>query len=138
MPFIKGHTINYGMKGKKHSKATKRKMRKAQLGKNHLETTKRKISKTMTGRKLNYETWNKGKTEEKSIKWKGDGAGYSAMHKWIVRQKGNAKDQLCKCGRRAQEWSNINHKYRRILKDYVARCYKCHGKYDKEHKLLVK
>jgi len=29
------------------------------------------------------------------------------------------------------DWANIDHKYRRVLEDYIGLCKKCHRKYDK-------
>jgi len=65
--------------------------------------------------------------------WKGDNAGKYAMHKWVYKWKGKANH--CEdCGladpRRTYNWSNIDHKYRRVLEDYISRCIPCHRKYD--------
>ena len=37
-------------------------------------------------------------------------------------------------GRQIQ-WANIDHKYRRVLDDYIHMCAKCHGEYDRIHNL---
>lgn len=45
--------------------------------------------------------------------------------------------QMCGKNGNRIHWANINHKYRRILKDYIALCAKCHGEYDKINKLRI-
>jgi hypothetical protein len=70
--------------------------------------------------------------EEKSWNWKGDNAGYFAMHDWVERHKGKAS-HCVDCGTlnaKKYEWSNIDHLYRRNLDDYISRCSSCHKKYD--------
>lgn len=62
--------------------------------------------------------------------WKGDNAGYSAIHYWIYRQLGKAKKcsncgSIKKCG-----WANISGKYLRDIKDYKPLCYSCHSYFD--------
>ena len=64
--------------------------------------------------------------------WKGEKVSYVGLHRWVVYWKGRPK--LCEeCGRTDKnkyEWVNINHKYRRILSDYIRMCTSCHRKYD--------
>ena len=161
MPFTKGHKINVGricsketrlkisiiLKGKKLSKETKKKLSKALTGRKLSEETKKRISKTMKGQ---IPTWLIGKplSEEhkrklgmsekgkKHYAWKGNNAGYSAVHNWIVREKGEPK--ICEfCGATAKEkrlhWANIDHTYKRKIDDYIAMCPVCHNKYDVKH-----
>lgn len=93
------------------------------------QATKDKISNSMGGKR----SPNYGKREEEASGWKGDNAkSKSAMHKWVERCKGLAKNHLCQhCGKvRAKDWSNKDHKYRRKLDDYAALCRGCHLKYD--------
>ena len=64
--------------------------------------------------------------------WTGDFGSYDAMHSWVRRHKGRA-NHCADCGTltaKKYEWSNIDHKYRRVLEDYVSRCTRCHHKYD--------
>ena len=71
----------------------------------------------------------------KNYAWKGENVGYRGMHQWVVRNKGKAtKCSFCgKIGKaRKIHWMNIDHKYKRILNDYIQACTKCHGKYDKK------
>ena len=75
-------------------------------------------------------------TGEKHPAWKGDKAKIIAIHQWVKRHKGIPK-KCVDCGKEGNDnghkihWSNVDHKYRRILSDYVARCNPCHIKYDK-------
>lgn len=91
----------------------------------HSEKIKEQIGKAHKGKNNHY--------------WKGNKASYSALHKWVNRWKGKPKiciDCSITCKERTIWWSNINHKYRRILSDYEARCVPCHRKYDKENNQL--
>lgn len=108
------------------------------------EKTKRKISKALTGRKFTDD--HKKKISEsmrksahkvsgnKNGSWMGDKAGVSAMHKWIVSQLGRPmKCEECSTEKAKRfEWSNIDHKYRRDIRDYRRLCPPCHRKYDFE------
>lgn len=70
---------------------------------------------------------------EKHIKWKGDAVGYRALHTWIRKYKGKAAEFKCiDCSKQAEEWSNFDHSWKRVLEDYDSRCRKCHKRYDKE------
>jgi hypothetical protein len=74
----------------------------------------------------------KGDKEENGLAWKGDNVGKVGVHIWVVRHKGYAKNYKCvDCEKPAIHWSNKDHKYKRNLDDYYARCGKCHKKYDK-------
>lgn len=78
-------------------------------------------------------------TGEKNWQWKGQNANLSAIHLWVRKWKGTP-DTCENCGKsgftgRKINWANIDHKYRRVLEDYIRLCTKCHGKYDTEHGL---
>ncbi len=61
--------------------------------------------------------------------WKGENVGYRGLHYWIRRQKGIPK--ICEtCGEEANDWANIDHKYKRNINDYIALCKSCHKLYD--------
>lgn len=62
--------------------------------------------------------------------WKGNKAGYSALHKWVDRQK--TKPLMCeRCGKkRFLHWANISHKYLRKVTDWMALCVPCHRAHD--------
>ena len=71
---------------------------------------------------------------EKNYAWKGDKVSYIGLHKWVARWKG--KPMLCEmCGstdKKKYAWANIDHRYRRVLQDYIRLCYSCHAIYDYE------
>ena len=71
---------------------------------------------------------------EKSTSWKVCEATYSSIHDWVRYWKGNP-DQCEKCGTNEKRkykyhWANIDHKYRRVLDDYIPMCVSCHKIYD--------
>ncbi len=85
--------------------------------------------------------WNKGKKcdqlqGENQGQWRGEDASYVAKHNWVRKWKGAAL--MCeKCGKEKTtkcsiQWANIDHKYRRVLDDYIALCVKCHRAFDKD------
>jgi hypothetical protein len=105
---------------------------------------------------LGQKAWNKGRKEsaehkkklslahigvqanEKHPFWQGDKVNYRNLHTWVVRWKGQPK--ICeKCGKsglsgKMIHWANIDHKYRRVLDDFIRLCAKCHKQYDKQFK----
>lgn len=72
------------------------------------------------------------RTDEKNGSWKGDGVGYSGIHRWVERKLGAPR--VCwHCGskrKKKYEWCNIDHKYRRDLNDWLRLCTSCHRKND--------
>lgn len=82
--------------------------------------------------------WNKGIPGikgEKNPSWKGNNAGYSAKHKWVESLLGRPEqcEQCGKDGLTKQQihWANMDHKYKRNLKDWKRWCASCHFKYDR-------
>ena len=71
-------------------------------------------------------------SNEKHHEWKGEDVGYSALHSWISRKKGSAKNYYCSVCRtkKSLQWANKDHKYKRKLSDWIVLCSKCHYKYD--------
>jgi hypothetical protein len=68
---------------------------------------------------------------KKNINWKGNSAGYLAIHNWVKRKLNFPK--VCNiCGKipKKIELANKDHKYRRNIKDYTPMCTSCHRKYD--------
>jgi hypothetical protein len=58
--------------------------------------------------------------------WKGERASRSAVHHWMLRHfpKGGVCEQ---CGRRGvTDWANIDHRYRRVRRDWHEWCRSCH------------
>lgn len=66
-------------------------------------------------------------------RWKGDDAGYHALHKWVQSRLGKPnKCQDCFTTTAPKfEWANISGKYMRDLKDWKRLCGVCHHKMDK-------
>ena len=65
-------------------------------------------------------------------RWKGDKAGYVAIHLWIVKHWGKA-DHCDKCGTleaSRYEWANPGRLYRRERVDWLQLCPSCHRKLD--------
>lgn len=77
-------------------------------------------------------------TQSKNWNWRGDKVKYSSLHQWVLKYKGNIK--LCqKCGittAKKYEWANIDHKYRRVLDDYIRLCCSCHRLFDNKGRKL--
>lgn len=110
------------------------------------EWLQKQISETKKGRHYSQDTefkkghipWSKNKicpnlANENNSQWKGDKAGYVAIHIWVKHHKG--QPQVCEhCGVTAEEkrlqWANVDHKYCRNLNDYIQLCSSCHKLYD--------
>ena len=80
---------------------------------------------------------NKGKNQ---WMWMGDNVGYLALHSWVARWKGKANHcEVCGISeKRTYHWANIDHKYRRVLEDYISMCVPCHRKYDIKNNKIIK
>lgn len=68
---------------------------------------------------------------EDRTQWKGEAAGYQALHDWVRRQKG--KPERCEsCGTTEGrlEWANASGQYHRDLDDWIAMCRTCHRRHD--------
>lgn len=66
--------------------------------------------------------------------WKGEEAGYQAMHLRVARKRG--KPQRCeRCGtsdpRKHYDWANLTGRYGNV-DDYERMCRSCHRRYDYE------
>lgn len=73
---------------------------------------------------------------EDHAKWKGDGVKYRALHEWIERWKGKPKEcSVCGEIKNRVGWANIDHRYRRVLDDYIRMCPNCHAQYDREKRI---
>lgn len=65
---------------------------------------------------------------------------YGNIHSWVIREKGKPKKcEYCgtKCAK-SYDWANIDHKYRRILNDFIRLCRSCHLKYDYKKNLRTR
>lgn len=64
---------------------------------------------------------------------------YQNIHYWVRKNKGKpVVCEMCGIGGKRLEWSNIDHKYKHSLDDYVALCKKCHTRYDYDNHLSDK
>ena len=112
-----------------------------QFQKGHSLTQKRHNNGDIFGFQKGHKI-NAGRDEEKSPNWRGDKTKKRAMHEWVVKWKG--QPTTCeKCGRTNLKgcqihWANVDHKYRRVLDDYIRFCAKCHKEYDAIHNSLNK
>lgn len=71
--------------------------------------------------------------------FKGDPNSYQAIHFWVVRQLGKAKEcKMCQVTKAKFEWSNISQTYQRDLNDWQSLCSKCHRKFDKKYRDSLK
>ncbi len=70
--------------------------------------------------------------------WKGDFAGYGAIHEWIRSKNGKAikcESMTCSKISKNYQWAKKkNRKYTRNIEDYMQLCRSCHAKYDFVHK----
>lgn len=112
------------------------------FGKHHTEESKEKNRQKHLGKKQAKEhIENNRQTHlgDKNHNWKGDDVKYRSLHHWVVTNLGQpTKCEHCdKDGLTGKQihWANKDHKYRRVLDDWIRLCPKCHGKYDKEHGL---
>lgn len=101
-----------------------------------------RTNKSRTGQKHTKETLAKMKISspksESHYKWKGDDIGYGALHRWVEKMLGKAKEHICvicngNSGSKRMEWANINGTYKRELIGWKPMCRKCHIQYDKEN-----
>jgi hypothetical protein len=129
-------------KGYKHSQETKDKISKKKKGTKFTEETRKKMSNSAGGRKgkkHSQETRKKMSEARKgrfigkdNLNWKGENASYSAIHHWIKRKKGKPK-KCVKCNSLEDlQWANKDHKYKRVLSDWISLCRLCHKKFDKK------
>jgi len=65
--------------------------------------------------------------------WRGDEAGYMAIHDWIKYHYGKA-DKCEQCRRQGVskrfEWANVSGEYKKDINDWIKLCSKCHHQVD--------
>ena len=119
MLFQKGHKINLGRRGFKHTKETREKMSQAALERDNTN----QIASMPKGNK--HWNWSENSSKISRV----------ALHKRLYRKFGSASKFNCvDCVKKAQDWSNENEKYTDNRKDYKPRCRSCHMKYDFKRK----
>jgi hypothetical protein len=63
--------------------------------------------------------------------WKGDDAGYFALHCWIAKHfEKTGECEHCGSSARPTEFASVNHTYTRDRVDWLELCRKCHRKQD--------
>ncbi len=79
-----------------------------------------------------------GKVDELSPSWKGDDAGYQAIHLWVRNNKPKVTHcEKCNCTKKL-EISNISGKNKRDIKDYEWLCIPCHRNKDNKKGFIGK
>lgn len=75
---------------------------------------------------------------ERHGRWKGDAAGYHAIHKWIYRNKPRT-GSCANCGvaGKRTEFANVSGKYRRDVNDFRELCPSCHWDFDQRGRRLT-
>jgi hypothetical protein len=74
---------------------------------------------------------------EKGWNWKGDKAGYAAIHYWVKKNK--PKPECCEeCKKQIEELelANISGEYKRDINDFKYLCAKCHFEFDARWRFL--
>lgn len=83
----------------------------------------------MLGKKQSKESIEKMRLSKLGVRhplWKGDDAGYSAIHSWVRRNKPkSAFCEVCKV-KSPQDIANISQLYKRDINDYEWLCRRCH------------
>lgn len=96
----------------------------------HIRNREKIIARVKKWRKENYVNQGLPKGEDHHL-WKGDEVKYCALHQWLYRQLGKAK-QCMYCGSTNNvQWANISRKYKRDISDWMELCAKCHYGYDR-------
>lgn len=114
--------------GKKLSEETKQKISESKKGSKHSEETKQKMSESKIGEK----NPQFGKINEMGAHWKGDDAGYCAIHQWIWKHFPKPEDGLCMLCHQTplREAANITSVLNREFKNWAWFCFKCHRHWD--------
>ena len=75
---------------------------------------------------------NKKMIGDKARNWKGDKAGYRALHNWIAGKLGKADHCSFDSTHESKRftWANISGSYLRDINDWTQLCLKCHYAYD--------
>lgn len=76
--------------------------------------------------------WMKGRTGRSSNAWKGERAGYAAIHSWLARtfEKGDNCEGCGTTEAKRLEWANLSGEYKRARADYKVLCTPCHRRLD--------
>jgi len=129
--YIKGQPTKYvhghSRKGKACSPEHREKISRGTTGHQKSRQHREALSLSLKGK-------GKGETNPG---WKGEDAGYIAIHEWVRRNK-TRTGRCSNCGKSGRtEWSNVAHSYRRELADYGELCHQCHHRYDVTNGLIL-
>lgn len=76
--------------------------------------------------------YKRNQSGENNDSWRGDNAGYAALHYRVYKKRGNPM-KCEKCGTRDKDkryqWANMTGKYEDV-NDYKRLCQSCHAKFD--------
>ena len=131
---LMGHVgWNKGKHTGPRSEEFKQKTRERMLGTHHGSETIKKLRESHLGKHPSEESIQKRSGERHKF-WKGDDAGYRALHGWVKRHK--PKPERCeKCNEKKRlGLANVSGEYKRDINDFQWLCYKCHRDFDKENK----
>ena len=98
-------------------------------GSKHKQESIKKVSQSLYGKR--------GKLARR---WKGNLAGYVAIHSWIKQNFGKAdkcENLDCRKSSNKFEWASISGENRREVSDYLQLCASCHRRYDNGN-LIIK
>ena len=113
---------------KRSFKLTPEQIEKVRLAKTGLKAssdTRKKLSSAKVGKYKGDKNWN----------WKGEKVSYTSLHSWLYREL--KQPETCEfCGKDGLKkhqihWANKDHKYKRILEDWLRLCAKCHYHHDR-------
>lgn len=99
-------------------------------GSQHTMEAKKKVSNSLYGKRGKF-----------ARRWKGDLAGYVAIHVWLKKNYGKAKKcENLGCSQKYKriEWASISGGNLRNIDDYLQLCTSCHRKYDYGLKIKTK
>lgn len=122
---ISRRDISESLKGRVFDKKWKENISKSKRGKNHPNYGKKHSE--ITKKRMSFSLSN-----EKNPAWKGNNAGYKAIHLWV--QKNKLKSEVCEiCGKRKNhlELANKSGEYKRDINDFMWLCKPCHINFDK-------
>lgn len=88
--------------------------------------------------KTSFKKGHLGMKAEANPNWKGDKAGYGAIHDFMKYMYGLAyKCDVCHVkGKKKYEWACVTGNYTRQLRDWKMMCTSCHRKFDGHAKKL--
>lgn len=80
--------------------------------------------------KHGFQKGHKLSVGKKAYNWKESELSNAGIHQWVKRWKVKTCCESCGKTNGRLEWANIDHKYRRVLDDYICLCPSCHKRRD--------